>query len=271
VSGPAVAAALALFPSIEHLEFGLGPYAHGVAPTSLDTTAANLYRVDGLDLLFREVSWVDGAEDMILGGWSGRVRAWVSPSGPVRLDQLLLDSPGVSVRVRPELGDDLALGFLGGSWESTITAGDVGWAQYRLLAPGNLTLLGFSNTDQDDDEKLKYYISIGAGGGADAIAKVVGPLGLGLRAVGAARTMNRHRGDDENLVRHDVRAEAELGPSLLFAQSAWSLRGWAELHTQWEPRDERGRDGVDRQYGAAGVRLSARFYRADERVLELPF
>ncbi len=216
------------------------------------------------------MSYLDSAEDAVLGGWSGRVRAYASPSGPIQLDQLQLDSRVLSVRVRPQLGDALDLAFLGGSWESSFYAGDTGRAQYRLFAPNNLTLLGLSNTDQDDDEKFKYYISIGTGGGVDVVARLLGPFGVGLRALGEARTMNRHQGAARNFVRHDVRAEAEVGPSLIFLQSVWSLRGWAELHTQWEPRDAAGRDGVDRQYGAWGLRLSGRFYRGDERALSRP-
>ncbi len=53
MSGSVLTAALALFPSVEHLEFGAGAYAHGVAPAPLDVTAQPLYRIDGLDLVFR--------------------------------------------------------------------------------------------------------------------------------------------------------------------------------------------------------------------------
>jgi len=262
--------ALALFPSLEHQQIGVGPYNHVVdeAPIPL-TPALPLHRLNGLDLTYRGFEWRDEF-DSALRSNTGRLRLYVDGQGVVHLDQLLLDSPGASIRVRRELGDYFDLGLLGGNFENTWDAEDLGWVQYRIFSPSHLTLLGFSNTDQDNDDKLKHYISIGSGAGVDAIGRIVGPVGLRLRGVGEARTLNRHQGGTENHVRHEVNLSAEAGLAVLFESQAWMLNSWAEMTTQWETRDADGKSGVDRQHLAWGLRLDVRLYRPDNRDLSDP-
>jgi hypothetical protein len=251
-------ALLAMFPSPDHNEIGIGPYSHDVADQALPVEQL-FVPGEGIELMGRRV--FDTTQDGITGtGENLRLRLYRDSEGVVQLDSLSYDSLLFSVRSRPELGDQFDLGLLFGSWEE-VWAWDTGRSQYRLFAPVTLTLLGFSNTDQDEDSRMKHYISAGGGFGGEVMTRVVGPVGLQARAEGKARTTNRHRGGDINLTRHEVRGAAELGLSWLRDRQAWVLGGWVEHISQWENRDEDGASGVDRQYLGAGVRLSARFYK----------
>jgi hypothetical protein len=262
--------AIALFPSLEHQQVSVGAYNHAVddAPVPIGPDL-NLLRLDGLELRYRGFEWIDGF-DSALRSTSGRLRLYYDSRGVVQLDQLLLDSHAVSIRLRPQLGDQFDLALLGGNWETTWASGDTGRAQYRMFSPANLTLLGFSNTDQDDDDRLKHYFSIGTGAGADVITRVLGPLGFRMSSVGEARTLNRHRADALNYVRHETSLELEAGAGLLFENTAWTLDAWGEMTSQWETRDDDGKSGVDRQYMAWGLKLQGRFYTPDDRDLSDP-
>lgn len=262
--------ALALFPSLECQQLGIGPYNHMVATRPLSIgPSLPLTQVTGLEVAYRGFEYRDEVDDFARAN-SGRLRLYLDSQGIVQLDQLLLDTPGASVRIRRELGDLFDLALLGGNFENTWAAYDTGWAQYRLFSPSHLTLLGFSNTDQDADDKLKHYVSIGTGAGLDAVLRVAGPIGLRVRGVGEARSMNRHQGDAKNHVRHEVRLGGEAGLAGLLESQAWMLDSWFEMNTQWETRDADGKSGVDRQYLAWGLRLDVRFYRPDERELSDP-
>ncbi len=249
--------ALTLFPSPDHQELGVGPYAHEVGEVVLAEGAQ--LDATGMDIMWRRTK--DSLADHTGTGESARIRLSSDPERGVVVDNLSLDSMLLSMRVRPELGDAFDLGLLLGTWEEVWKAGDNGRTQWRVFSPVSLTLLGFSNTDQDDDQRLKHYISAGMGIGGETIARIAGPLGLQTRLDAKGRTTNRHRNGDVNTTRHETALNAELGLSWLRSKQAWVLGGWAEHRTQWEPRDLEGRDGVDRQYFAGGVRLSARFYQ----------
>ncbi len=259
---PAVstAALLAMFPSPDHTEVGVGPYGYDTAPAAMEFQGLPSPG-EGLELMGRRI--FDTTDPDITGtGENFRLRLYRNQDGLVRLDQLSYDGLLFSVRYRPELGDKLDLSALFGTWEE-VWAWDTGRSQYRLFLPLTLTALGFSNTDQDEDERLKYYAAAGAGVGGEALVRLVGPIGVQLRAEAKAKSTNRHRGGEINTVRHEVRGAAELGLSYLRERQAWILGSWAEQITQWEPRDDDGADGVDRQYFAAGLRLSGRFYKDD--------
>ena len=60
----------------------------------------------------------------------------------------------------------------------------------------------------------------------------------------------------------------ELGVSGMTPRRAWILGGWVETTTQWEPRDADGKDGVDRRYTAAGLRITRRAYQSELSVPE---
>ena len=119
---------------------------------------------------------------------------------------------------------------------------------------------GFSNTDQDSDARLKHYLSIGTGFGADLLTRLIGPLGLHLRMLSEARTQNRHRASEPNTVRHELSGQLDAGLAVLQPHSAWTLAGWGELRSQWEPRDAAGRNGVDRQAASWGLHLGLRIF-----------
>ncbi len=258
MSAVSTAALLAMFPSPDHTEVGVGPYGYDIAPAAMEFQGLP-GPGEGLEIMGRRI--FDTTEPDITGtGENFRLRLYRDPSGQVRLDQLSYDSLLFAARYRPELGDKLDLSALFGTWEE-VWAWDTGRSQYRFFLPITLTALGFSNTDQDEDERLKYYAAAGAGVGGEVLARLIGPIGVQLRAEAKAKSTNRHRGGEINTVRHEVRAAAELGVSYLRDSQAWILGSWAEQITQWEPRDDDGADGVDRQYFAAGLRLSGRFYK----------
>ncbi len=267
-----------------HVHVGLGPYTHvtdagavsleGVDPTALDGFEITSY-TSAEDLSEAlEAQDLEGAD--LLVGQRIVLRAYMDDTRTLQIDRLQIDGQLGSLRVRPELGDVLDIGLLGGS--SIRRLGETGDenTHVELLAPWNLTLLGFSNTDQDEDEKLKHYISIGTGLGADLVARAAGPLGVHLRLLAEARTQNRHRKDAKNYVRHEITGEVEGGPALLTEHAAFSLTGWGEAVTQWETRDDDRRSGVDRQTLSWGVRLGMRFFgrnpsdRTDEVIPEGP-
>ena len=257
--GVTSAALLTLFPSPDHGEIGVGPYGHEVAPQALEAGELPT-SAEGIEVMARRV--FDTIDPDITGtGENLRLRLFRDAEGVVKLDALTYDSLLLTARVRPELGDQLDLGTAFGNWEEVWIARDNGRTQWRLFSPVGLTLLGFSNTDQDEDAKLKYYIGARGGFGGELLARVAGPVGLQFRTEGRARTQNRYRASEANTTRHELTASAELGLSYMNGRQAWVLGGWGEHVTQFEPRDDAGRDGVDRQYFAAGLRLSGRFYK----------
>lgn len=266
-----------LFPTFEHHRIYAGSYGHVVSPREVVIPEVPLYRLDGVEVGWRHFTEddfdFDELERLNLGDGDsdGRfeitgsetpvtARLYLSPEGTIAIDQLNLGTTLLGATVRRPLGDNLDLSIIGNQWVSTVAAVDTGRFQLRGLVPSELTLLGFSNTDFDEDNKLKYYISIGTGVGGEALGRVLGPLGVYGRIVGKARTFNRHQGDARNQVRHELHAEAEAGLAILGRQQAFWLSGWGELTSQYETRDAGGKDGIDRQYVAWGLRLNARLH-----------
>lgn len=266
--------ALTLFPSFEFHQLALSPYVADAqpGPTPIPGISAP---IRGLELSYRHLSGNDDAEtDQLKGMLSGSsetlmARVSIDDEGIIQLDQLRADAMLASLRVRRNLGDMLDLSLIGGHWENSW--GVVDRANFRLTAisPSNLTLVGLSNTDQDDDAKLKYYISIGGGIGGEFIARFLGPVGVYGRFVGKATTQNRHRPDAKNTVRNEVSVDPALGLALIGDKGTLLLSGWGDLTTQWETRDADGRTGIDRQYIAWGLRLTGRLDPGGESGLEL--
>lgn len=266
---------LFLFPTLEHHRVWVGSYGHVTSVQQLNVTDLPLQRLNGLDIGWRHFEpdeeetpswWPEDNEDFSL--WSGEgstrpvyARVFVDEQGTVQLDRLHLESGIGGFRIRRELGDMADLGLISGYQELTVAATDTGRFQFRALMPLDLTLLGFSNTDFDDDKRLKYYIAAGGGLGGEILGKVLGPIGVFGRATGFARTMNRHQGDARNQVRHEVVIDAEVGVATIGRRQAFWLSAWGELISQWETRDNGGKDGLDRQYGAWGIRLNGRFHK----------
>lgn len=262
---------LLLFPSFEHHRVHVGLYNHQVESPQVRIDTLPVWPANGLEVGWRhftesdfsfgeEFSLNDDEERSFSGSETPtHARLYLSPEGTVNIDQLSLGTALFGATVRPQLGDVLDLSFLGGKWVSTVAAVDTGRFQLRGLVPSELTLLGFSNTDFDEDRKLKYYISVGSGLGGELIGRIIGPLGVYGRAIGNARTFNRHQGGTENQVRHELHAEAEAGLAILGQRQAFWVSGWGELTSQYETRDEDRKSGVDRQYLAWGLRLNGRF------------
>ncbi|MFT5686598.1 MAG: hypothetical protein ACI8RZ_007554 [Myxococcota bacterium] len=264
--------ALTLLPSPEYHQLSVGPYAATVRPGPVPIPDFGTAPIRGMELSYHRLTADTSDKDGILGGqFSGNTetitaRIGVDQDGYIQLDQLRADSLLASLRIRRNLGDTLDLSLIGGHWMSTwgLAEGD----QYRLraLVPSNLTLVGLSNTDQDNDEKLKYYFSIGSGFGGEFIGRALGPIGVYGRAIVKLTSQNRHRPDQKNSVRNEVWFEPMLGLAYIGTEGSVILSGWGEVTTQWETRDDDGRSGIDRQYIAGGLRLTGRLGVGDPAV-----
>ncbi len=250
--------ALVLFPFLGFDRIDIGPYGLEVQSEPVPLTALDPTALSGLELRYRHGGGDEALKGVLLGSSMGLLRLGLNDAGAVQLDQLRLEAGLCSVKVRRNLGDRLDLAFIGGDWDRTFEqyASDRIW--YRGYTPNNLTLLGFSDTDGDDDRKLKYYISIGSGVGGELGVQVVGPLALYIQTEGMARTMNRHRAEVPNQVRHEIAADASAGLSWQGEALGGTLSGWTELVSQWETRDSDAKSGVDRQQLAWGARLTIR-------------
>lgn len=259
-----------LFPTGDHREVGLGAYGYTAGPLvdpieSFET----VLMPQGVELLYRRVY---DTEDMLnddgsATGNNGHLRMTRDATGALQLDSFVFESPLINVRSRPTLGDQIDVGLLLGRWDEVWRYGDNGRVQWRFFTPMQVTLLGLSNNDMDADDRVKYYVAAGAGLGGDVVLKVAGPIGLQARVDAGTVSTNRFR-TGQNSTRHELDVNAEVGLTLLLEKQAWVLGAWANHVTQWDPRDDDGRAGVDRQYMAGGARLSVRFYK--DRELPIP-
>ena len=229
----------------------------------------------GLEIMTRRVrgtpdQLVDRSDRGSIGEM--RVRLDQNADGTARLDQFELENALLSIRVRPEMGDQIDFGLFAGQHNQTLFVRDGGRGQFMVYSPQTMTLLGLSRSDMGSDN-LKYYAEVGSGLGLDGILRVAGPFTLQGRAEieGTARRRRERtevdytvRGGGTTLhhsTRQEVVAEAELGVGYVRDRKAYSLVAWGQHVTQWEPWDEGGQDGLDRAYFAVGAKLSGRFYK----------
>ncbi|MCB9762211.1 MAG: hypothetical protein H6739_20595 [Alphaproteobacteria bacterium] len=263
----ALAGALTLFPSSDHQEFGAGFYGFEADSAPVLSEATGAIMPQGLDLMYRRLN---DTERVRLGevetgtGSSVRVRLYRDAAGDIKIDEISVEVLLVSFRSRPLLGDTADIGLFFGAWDEVWRFGDTGRTQWRFFSPIRVTLLGLAKNDMDPDDRFKYYLGGGLGLGWENLTRIAGPIGFQLRADSLWSSMNRWRRDDRNTTRHELELGAELGLSLLTQRQAWILGAWGQGITQWEPRDDGGRDGIDRQYLAGGLRLSGRFYKERE-------
>ncbi len=227
----------------------VGPYLRAVASEPLNLNESIEFGgsppIDGVEFAGR----LHG-ERM---GFPFSVRAYMGDDGVLRIDQLSFSG---WLKSRPSLGDIFDWKLLGWEGDKTITESRV----MRLYTPYTLVLWGLSNTDQDDDAKLKSYRAIGTGLGWEMFGQVIGPLAIHPRIEGEARTLNRRKKDDKNHVRHEVRLLMEMGVGVITPKPrSTTLDVWAELISQWETRDDDGKSGVDRQFLAVGSHITATF------------
>lgn len=273
-STAAAALSLTLFPTSDHREIGVGPYGFDQTAGPQLVNGIPSPPVEGLELMQRRVFDTEDAlfeSNTTPTGQGGRLRMYRAANGQIVLDQLVIESLPLNLRIRPDLGDTLDIGLFAGSWDEVWKFGDTGRMQWRVYSPLNVTALGLSKSDMGTDE-LRYYASVGGGVGGEILARIAGPVGVQVRAEGEANA--RRRRERANNVHHstrqELRAEAELGLSLLTEKQAWVLGLWGEHLWQYEPFDAGGRDGVDRTYFATGARISGRFYKDRERQLPVP-
>ncbi|HJN77800.1 MAG TPA: hypothetical protein QGF58_28030 [Myxococcota bacterium] len=269
----AAALSLTLFPTADHRELGVGPYTFEGADGPQLVDGLPSAGPQGLELMTRRVFDSEDSlfdDDTTPTGQGMRLRMYRDEDGEIVLDQFQLESLPFNFRIRPDLGDDLDIGLLAGTWDEVWRFGDTGRMQWRVYSPINATVIGMSKSDMGTD-KLRYYMSLGTGLGGEILARVAGPVGLQARAEveGNARR-RRDRVDVHHTTRQEVKGEVELGLTLLTKKQAWVVGLWGEHLTQWEPFDEGGRDGVDRTYYATGARISGRFYKERERSLPVP-
>jgi hypothetical protein len=275
LDGIATALALSLFPSLDYrsIEAGLYTFEQGRAP--LLSEGLPMGGTQGLEIMTRRVrgtpdQLVDRSDRGSIGEM--RVRLAQNADGTARLDQFELENALLSIRVRPEMGDQIDFGLFAGQHNQTLFVRDGGRGQFMVYSPQTMTLLGLSRSDMGSDN-LKYYAEVGSGLGLDGILRVAGPFTLQGRAEieGTARRRRERtevdytvRGGGTTLhhsTRQEVVAEAELGVGYVRDRKAYSLVAWGQHVTQWEPWDEGGQDGLDRAYFAVGAKLSGRFYK----------
>ena len=275
MDGIATALALSLFPSLDYrsIEAGLYTFEQGRAP--LLSEGLPMGGTQGLEIMTRRVrgtpdQLVDRSDRGSIGEM--RVRLAQNADGTARLDQFELENALLSIRVRPEMGDQIDFGLFAGQHNQTLFVRDGGRGQFMVYSPQTMTLLGLSRSDMGSDN-LKYYAEVGSGLGLDGILRVAGPFTLQGRAEieGTARRRRERtevdyavRGGGTTLhhsTRQEVVAEAELGVGYVRDRKAYSLVAWGQHVTQWEPWDEGGQDGLDRAYFAVGAKLSGRFYK----------
>lgn len=275
MDGIATAVALSLFPSLDYRSLEAGPYTYeqGRAPLLVDgiPSAGNV----GLELMTRRVrgtpdQLVDMSDRASIG--ETRLRLAQNTDGSVRVDWFEMESAFLSLRVRPDLGDQFDLGMFAGQHNQVFYARDGGRGQFMIYSPQTLTLLGLSKSDMGS-ERLKYYAEVGTGLGLDGLVRVAGPFTLQARAEIEATARRRRertevdyavRGGGSTLhhsTRQEVVAEAEVGVGFKNDRRAYAVVAWGQHVTQWEPWDEGGQDGLDRQYFAAGAKLTGRFYK----------
>lgn len=259
MSDTAAALALTLFPTLAHHELGIGPYVHDTAGDPFPTEEV-AEGPPGLDVRYRHIGLDD--ENGPMAARQSDLRVYRGVDGVVRLDRLnVAVVPLMGFRARPVLGEPFSWSIGSGRIEAAWVQDDTGTAVYRLYSPLALIPIGLSNTDQDDDRKLKYHVSALGGFGVDVLARLVGPVGLHARLEGGGETTRRFANNTRNNVRHEVTGLAEAGVAAFGERRAWMLGAWLEHVSQWEPRDVAGHDGVDRQYVAGGVRLAGRFHK----------
>jgi hypothetical protein len=252
---------LRLYPTFAHDSVGFGAYrtavedGPGVVPDDLENLST------GFELHYREVQ--EGWRLIDDVGHHYRVQLRRDGEGRTVVDRLTLMSRFGGVHIHPEAGDMLQLSLIGGDWDQMLWSKTTGWTQVRLFAPVRLTLLGFSDTDADDDTKLKYFAAAGAGFGADWAVRVYRRVGFQLRVEGAGDSMFRHRADQPEQVRLSAGGRGEFGFAIFDPDVMWILGAWAEHRTQWEIEDDPS--GVDRQLLTAGIRVAGRLIRQPVR------
>lgn len=270
---PKTAALLAttLFPTSDHSELMVSFYGFEAQDAPMLANASAVPSpVDSLGLTWRRLSDTEDADEDDTGtGELMRLRMTRDANGDVSLENLEVEFLLASLRSRPALGDKLDFSLLVGSWDEVWRWGDTGRMQWQFYSPMRLNLLGFANNDMDDDDKLKYYIGAGAGVGGEVLVRVAGPLAVQARLDAELSAKNRYRREGRNTTRQELDTNAELALGWLLPRHAILLGAWGQQVTQWEPRDEDGRDGIDRQYLATGVNLSMRFYK-DREIFEEP-
>ncbi len=260
----AAALAVALFPTGDHHELSLGSYGFETAPgfsTAVDAPQA------GIALRYRRVFDTDDP-DITPTGETARLRLSRTADGGVAIDRLEVETLLATFRIRPELGDKLDVGLLFGTWDEIWIHGDSGRGQWRLHTPITLTVLGFANNDMDADDRIKWYAAAGAGVGGDWIRRVRGPIGVQARADTRLHTRVRWWPGSPATTRHEWISGAELGLTWLRDRQVLGVQAWAEAVTQWDPRDAEGRDGIDRQYLAAGLAVTGRLYQGRQAQAE---
>ncbi len=275
MDGIATAVALSLFPSLDYRSIEAGPYAFDQGRAPLLSEGLPMGGTQGLEIMSRRVR---GTPDQLVDrsdrGSFGelRLRLAQQSDGSVRLEQFEMENTLLSIRVRPDLGDELDFGMFAGQHNQTLYVRNGGRGQVMVYSPQTLTLLGLSRSDMGSD-KLKYYAEVGSGLGLDGILRVAGPFTVQARAEvqGTARRRRERtevdyavRGGGNTLhhsTRQELVVEAELGVGYKRDRKAYALSAWGQHLTQWEPWDEGGQDGVDRAYFAVGAKLSGRFYK----------
>lgn len=260
---------LAMFPGLEHRELSGGfGFSAISAPTAvfagLPTVELRLReaRAGDLPLPLRDE---DDAEERPPHAFvrETTVRLLRDDAGRIDLDRVEVGLlGGVWVRSRPNLGEPFELALGVGRREEAWVWRNLEHVQWRLFSPFGLFPIGLSNTDQDDDGRVKGQASALFGLGTEVLWRPAGPLLAHARVTAEGRSARRFANTTTNNVRHEGTLVAEAGLGARTSErNAVLLVAWAEAVAQVDPWD--GGDtrlAVDRRWAAGGLRLMWRWY-----------
>ncbi len=244
-----------VFEAEDFQDVSASSYSHGLDPLSSPS---------GLEIKGQRLIETQN-ESTSPTGERASLSLWRNAEGEVRLDELEVRSLLFALRSRPHLGEDIDIGLLVGAWDEVLLHGQGKNTQWMVYTPIALHLLGLARNDMDADDRLKYYTGFSTGLGGEATVRVAGPAGAHARGESRLSSKNRWRNNDVNTTRHELEVALDVGVSWIQQDRQWILSAWSERFWRWDPRDELGRNGVDRQQESAGLRLTLRRYKGDER------
>lgn len=248
-----------LFTSEDYTAWSVGTWDAVPDPLAVPADPAMLAEPAGIEVSLHRVFEMSSRSTSPTGErYSMRLSR--DPAGGVTLEDLEVRSLLVSLRSRPALGDKLDLGLMVGSWDEVLAHDKGNRTQWSIHSPVAIHLLGFSRNDMDDEDRMKYYAGLAGGIGGESLTRLVGRVGVHAEGETRIRSVNRWRSGRANATRHELETQLGLGVSWMGADRDWVLDAWGENLLRWDPRDDAGRDGVNLQYDAAGLRLTMRLH-----------
>jgi hypothetical protein len=182
----------------------------------------------------------------------------------------VLVSPGIAfVLARPQMGTVIEFGLGPYQTEIGVLARDTGLLHLRVFAPVTFNPVALSNTDQDDDKRIKYVFRAGAGAGADLTLGLGGVFLVGARTQGDYRWT--HRAGEESLTHNRGDVEWILDAGLgMRTSTRTAIMATFFFQDTWQWTYDSAIDGIGRGNQVIGGRLSIRAYTEFEKPPEVP-